>query len=101
MGCSGWISSMDPYGWFQWYCRFFLGRRTTDDERQIKRWLAGQGPKGRWRVRLCKDIIRRRAKLDDVKVSPVLRQVLQHWGYRLTGADLAKQNLRQKNAIEG
>lgn len=24
---SGWISEVDPYGWFQWYCRFFAGRR--------------------------------------------------------------------------
>ena len=30
---SGWISSLDPYGWFQWYCRFFQGRRCSDDER--------------------------------------------------------------------
>jgi len=87
--CSGWISELDPYGWFQWYCRFFLGRRTDDDARQIRRWLAGQGPTGRWRVRLCNDIIKRKAKVDDAKVSPVLRQVLQHWAYKLTAADLA------------
>lgn len=28
----------DTEGWFQWYCRFFYGRRCPDDERQIKRW---------------------------------------------------------------
>jgi hypothetical protein len=34
------------YGWFQWYCRFFEGRRTDDDARQIKRWLKVCGPSG-------------------------------------------------------
>lgn len=90
--CSGWISELDPYGWFQWYCRFFLGRRTTDDERQISRWMKGQGPKGRWKTRLCNDILKSKAKaharLHDPKVSPVVRQVLQHWGCKLTAADL-------------
>ena len=45
---SGWIKEVDPYGWFMWYCRFYLGRRCEDDERQIGRWKNCTGPKGKW-----------------------------------------------------
>lgn len=84
---SGWIKKQDPYGWFHWYCRFFLGRRTADDERQIKRWKNCTGPKGRWKGNLIGKIARAGKKYDDKTVSPVVRQILQHWGYRLTEND--------------
>jgi hypothetical protein len=35
---NGWIDLQDPRGWFEWYCRFWLGRRSRDDHRQIMRW---------------------------------------------------------------
>ena len=35
---NGWINEIDPYGWFQWYFRYWLGRRSKDDERQIHKW---------------------------------------------------------------
>ena len=34
----GWITKIDPYGWFQWYFRYWLGRRSKDHKRQINRW---------------------------------------------------------------
>ena len=33
-----WINEIDPYGWFQWYFRYWLGRRSKDDKRQINGW---------------------------------------------------------------
>lgn len=68
----GWIKPQDPYGWVHWYCRFYLGRRSRDDERQIKRWDGVCN--GRFRLRLDNMI---RAKKD----SPVIRQLLLHWAY--------------------
>ena len=85
---SGWIVKKDPYGWFQWYCRFYMGRRTKDDERQIDRWLKLTGPKGRFKRSLMNKIIKEGKDYNDKSVSPVIRQVLQHWGYKLSKRDL-------------
>lgn len=84
---SGWIVTQDPYGWFQWYCRFYQGRRTKDDERQISRWAKCAGVKGRWRSNLITKVVRSGCGYDNPTVSPVVRQTLQHWGYRLTAED--------------
>ena len=85
---SGWINKQDPYGWFQWYSQYCTGRRTSDDERQIGRWLKLAGPNGRFRRTLMNKIIKKKTTHDDFTVSPVIRQVLLHWGYQLTKKDL-------------
>jgi hypothetical protein len=85
---SGWMDKQDPYGWFQWYCRFYMGRRTDDDTRQIKRWLALTGPKGRFKNRLVNMIKKKDSEYDDESISPVIRQTLLHWGYQITPGDL-------------
>ena len=66
----GWIKDIGLYGWFQWYCRYYYGRRNSDDSRQIKRW----------NFRMTKD---KGTKFDDFSVSPKIRQILLHWGYEL------------------
>jgi len=76
----GWINEIDPYGWFHWYCRFYLGRRTSDDKRQVQRWLNSAGPKGRFRNQLLNKCTQANKPKTDVSVSPVIRQTLLHWG---------------------
>jgi hypothetical protein len=76
----GWIhESTDPYGWIQWYCNFWLGRRTEDDIRQIKRWKNIAGENGRFRKRL-QNIINKIGKNDE-NIYKGMRQTLLHWGY--------------------
>lgn len=84
-----WISKYDAYGWIEWYCNFFNGRRIKEeDERQIDRWLKTAGPNSRFRLRLINMIKKKRTSYDDYNVSPVIRQTLQHWGVRITKKDL-------------
>jgi len=73
----GWIKDIDPYGWVQWYCRFYNGRRSDDDERQIDRWVRYAGPKGRWKRNLEGQII----KKGSAGASKVVRQGLLQWAY--------------------
>ena len=76
----GWIKDIGPYGWFQWYCRYYYGRRNSDDSRQIKRWL---GIANRFKGILVKMTKDKGTKFDDFSVSPKIRQILLHWGYEL------------------
>lgn len=85
---NGWINhTYDVRGWFQWYCRFFMGRRCEDDERQIGRWGKCVGETGRWRRMLLKKYVSMgiREVFDDGEdeekgdVSPVMHQTCHHW----------------------
>jgi len=68
----GWIHPDDPRGWFQWYCRYWLGRRHPDDERQIRRWRA---------VRRHVAQLRKACSPMDLECRPRQRQALLHWAY--------------------
>jgi len=68
----GWIHEDDPRGWFQWYCRYFIGRRHSDDDRQI----------GRWRNMLRHvSQVRKNCIRGDLLCRPRQRQALLHWAY--------------------
>ena len=82
-----WIDKQDPYGWVQWYCDFYSGKRCDDDERQINRWIRTAGPNSRFRRALINKILKGKTKYNDFAVSPKIRQTLQHWGYILTKRD--------------
>ena len=85
---SHWITKYHPYGWIQWYCDFYSGKRCPDDERQIKRWLGLAGENGRFKKWLVGKIKKSNAKYNDFTISPKIRQTLLHWGYEIDKSDL-------------
>ena len=80
----GWINNKIHIGWFQWHFRYWLGRRSKDDEKQIKRW---KGIVKRFKGKLIEMIKSVDGRLD-YSISPKIRQILLHWGYELTKKDL-------------
>ncbi|HAA70076.1 MAG TPA: hypothetical protein DCE55_13135 [Planctomycetaceae bacterium] len=68
----GWIYDDDPRGWFQWYCRYYVGRRCADDDRQIKRWRG---------MRRHIAQIRKNCQRGDLYCRRKQRQALLHWAY--------------------
>ncbi len=68
----GWIWPNDPRGWFQWYCRYYMGRRCHDDRRQVTRWK---------NMRRHLTQVRRNCEPYDFDCRPRQRQALLHWAY--------------------
>ena len=73
----GWVIGPDVRGWFQWWCRYYIGRRIKDvDEKQIKRWISFK----RHAVQVEKSA-KRKGRVGDPSFRTKQRQALLQWAY--------------------
>ncbi|BGP34447.1 hypothetical protein JCM10296v2_006267 [Rhodotorula toruloides] len=99
----GWLRpEHDARGWYQWYYRFFLGRRCDDDARQVQRWKGVAGPTGRFK-RMFLGKYRRDGihfiEPDEEDTSRGIRQTLNHWAYDPTTSDLNRFREEQGDKV--
>lgn len=91
---NGWINKQDPKGWFQWYCRYYNGRRSSDDKRQINRWRSF--------VSRHMGQIKANCKLDDDDCRPKQRQGLLQWAWdsskKFDDPSVIENNLKKMKA---
>lgn len=68
----GWITEEDPLGWYQWYTRYFHGRRLEElDKWQMNRWKS-------FVARHSGQVLKNGQ--GDMNVRRKQRQALLHWG---------------------
>lgn len=92
----GWMHKDDPYGWFEWWCKYDMGRRHEDDKRQISRWQAFCGTEGRWRNNIYRQV---QKSGEDWTVSPRIQQSLLHWGYEINNSDYTEWKMKKERRL--
>ena len=83
---SSWHNEEHPKGWFEWYENYCQGKRTADDDRQIKRWLS-------FKARHMAQLAKADPSLSNLSIQPRRRQALLHWGI---APGIPKENLDLK-----
>jgi hypothetical protein len=91
-----WMHERDPYGWFEWWCKYDMGLRGEDDDRQIRRWQDFCGSNGRWRHNIYKKIY----ESGDWTIGKRVQQSLLHWGYAVNEEDYDQWKIKNNKGYK-